>query len=86
MKLKNDGHRKEAGAITGQGHDKLPLDAVEGTNQCARCQRFMRLGDGQLCFTVTEKEIRVAEVVGWSPGSCAHFIKLADPFLVARTR
>lgn len=81
MKRNNSGQKEKVVMLAGQRRDHLPLDAVEGTDQCAGCQRFMRLGEGQLCFTVTDEKINIAEVVGWSPGSCAHFVKLPDPFL-----
>ena len=60
-----------------------PLNAVEKTDQCAGCQRFLQLGSGQYCFTVNDDEIRAAEIVSWTPVRCDHFLKMANPFLYA---
>lgn len=60
-----------------------PLDAVEKTAQCAGCQRFLRLGSGQYCFTVTDDEIRAAEIVSWTSARCDHFLEMPNPFLTA---
>ena len=60
-----------------------PLNAVEKTDQCAGCQRFLRLGSGQYCFTVTDDEIRAAEIVSWTSARCNHYLEMANPFLYA---
>ncbi len=64
-----------------RGH--RPLDAVEKTDQCYSCQLFMRLGDGQYCFTVDDKELRAAEIVGWTPDKCDYFLEMPNPLLSA---
>lgn len=56
------------------------LEAVEGTEQCENCQRFMKLGEARLCLTVKNRTLEIAEIVAWVPGRCDRFIKASSPF------
>lgn len=68
------------GKRSGENSGMIKTDTVEGTDQCRSCQRFMVLGDGRLCLTVTGDDLKIAEIVGWLPGRCDHFLKAVDPF------
>ncbi len=56
------------------------LKAVEGTGQCERCQRYMKLGEARLCLTVKSRTLEIAEIVAWLPGRCDRFIEASSPF------
>jgi len=60
----------------------MPMESVEGTNDCPSCQRYMKLGEADLCLTITEDRLQIAEIVGWAPGKCGHFTKAVSPFEV----
>ncbi len=83
MKNVNFGHKKGLGFPENRKEGYHPLDAVEKTDQCAGCQRFLRLGSGQFCFTVDDDKIRAAEIVSWTPEGCDHFLEMPNPLLSA---
>ncbi len=83
MKKVNIAHKEGSVFPENRKEGYHPLEAVEKTDQCAGCQRFLRLGSGQFCFTVTGDEIRAAEIVSWTPEGCDHFLEMANPLLSA---
>jgi hypothetical protein len=54
--------------------------AVEGTDQCLSCERFMSLGDAKLCLGDAGDFEDAAEIVGWVAGECDQFVKAESPF------
>ena len=54
--------------------------AVEGTDQCLSCVRFMSLGEAKLCLGDAGDFEDAAEIVGWVAGVCDRFLKAESPF------
>ena len=54
--------------------------AVEGTDQCLSCVRFMSLGEAKLCLGNAGDFEDAAEIVGWVAGVCDRFVKAESPF------
>lgn len=54
--------------------------AVEGTDQCSICGRFMSLGEAKLCLGNAGDFEDAAEIVGWVAGVCDRFVKAESPF------
>ena len=63
-----------------------PAKAVEGTDQCVKCQCYMSLGDGRLCMIKPGDFRGVADIVGWAPGKCASYLEESGPFAVAQDK
>ena len=57
-----------------------PMEAVEGTSECKTCEHYMRLGEANLCMTISDEKIQIAEIIGWVPGRCGHYEKAVNSF------
>ena len=57
-----------------------PMEAVEGTSECHSCEHYMRLGEANLCTTISDEKTQIAEIIGWVPGRCGHYEKAGSPF------
>ena len=77
MKLKRE-YGFAAGVAEGSEHQSL--EVVEGTDQCRECQRFMKLGEADLCISLPDEDRGPAEIVGWVPGECSKFLEATGSF------
>ena len=73
------GNGVNSGLIDKTAHQKME-EGVEGTEQCRTCQRFMKLGAANFCLTVESDAMNMAEIVGWIPGQCDHYLEVSSPF------
>ncbi len=75
------GEKKGKSALKLQDRQEANLiEGVEGTDQCASCQRFMSLGEGRFCITTKDEDVKIAEIVGWVTGICDHYLKANNLF------
>jgi hypothetical protein len=69
-----------SGAVVREERVSYAAAAVEGTDQCLNCRRFMSLGDARLCLGPAGDFEDAAEIVGWVPGKCNSYEKAESPF------